>query len=98
MGVVCLRACVRSVPIKSAEDERSYRVLRLPNELVALLVSDAAAEKSAAALDVKVNSFLCVARARARWSVWLFFACPLERLAVPRALWSIVPRAACASF
>lgn len=39
-------------------DNRTYRLLRLPNELEVLLVHDAESEKAAAALDVNVGS-LC---------------------------------------
>lgn len=43
-------------PAKSDFDKREYRYITLPNELRVLLVSDAEAEKSAAALDVMVGS------------------------------------------
>lgn len=42
--------------VKSANDTRHYRYIKLPNELQVLLVSDAEAEKSAASLDVYVGS------------------------------------------
>lgn len=42
--------------IKSENDKRSYRYLVLDNELRVLLISDAATEKSAAALDVNVGA------------------------------------------
>ena len=38
-------------------DTRSYRVLRLPNQLEALLISDPETDKSSAALDVNVGYF-----------------------------------------
>jgi len=38
-------------------DDRTYRVIRLPNELEALLVHDAETDKASAALDVNVGSF-----------------------------------------
>lgn len=43
--------------IKNAIDKREYRVLRLPNGLRALLVSDPDADLAAAALDVNVGYF-----------------------------------------
>jgi insulysin len=44
-------------PRASAQDENAYRVVTLENGLVALLVSDAEADKAAAALDVRVGYF-----------------------------------------
>ena len=41
---------------KSFNDKRSYRVIKLSNELQATLVSDPDTEKSSAACDVKVGS------------------------------------------
>jgi insulysin len=42
---------------KSLLDGRSYRVVRLPNQLEALLIHDADTEKASAAMDVNVGSF-----------------------------------------
>lgn len=43
-------------PIESSpNDERSYRLVRLNNDLEVLLIHDAKADKSAAALDVHVG-------------------------------------------
>ncbi|KKK23045.1 hypothetical protein ARAM_006420 [Aspergillus rambellii] len=42
---------------KPSLDDRSYRVIRLPNKLEALLVHDAETDKAAAAMDVNVGSF-----------------------------------------
>lgn len=50
---------VLSVPLeKSDNDERSYRLIRLSNELEALLIHDAKTDKSSAALDVHIGN-LC---------------------------------------
>ncbi|GBB83220.1 hypothetical protein RclHR1_00100024 [Rhizophagus clarus] len=50
---------ILSVPIeKSDNDDRSYRLIRLSNELEALLIHDAKTDKSSAALDVHVGN-LC---------------------------------------
>jgi len=38
-------------------DDRTYRVIRLPNGLEALLVHDAQTDKASAAMDVNVGSF-----------------------------------------
>ena len=38
-------------------DDRKYRVIRLPNELEALLVHDAETDKASASLDVNVGNF-----------------------------------------
>ena len=38
-------------------DDRSYRVIRLPNQLEALLVHDPETDKASAAMDVNVGSF-----------------------------------------
>lgn len=38
-------------------DDRAYRVIRLPNQLEALLVHDADTDKASAALDVNVGAF-----------------------------------------
>lgn len=42
---------------RPALDNRSYRVVRLPNQLEALLIHDPETDKAAAALDVNVGSF-----------------------------------------
>lgn len=42
---------------KPSLDDRSYRVIRLPNKLEALLVHDPTTDKASAALDVNVGSF-----------------------------------------
>ncbi|KAI1854932.1 hypothetical protein JX265_002571 [Neoarthrinium moseri] len=42
---------------KPSLDDRSYRVIRLPNQLEALLVHDAETDKASAALDVNVGNF-----------------------------------------
>lgn len=43
-------------PIESSpNDERSYRLVRLNNDLEVLLIHDAKADKSAAALDIHVG-------------------------------------------
>ena len=50
---------VLSAPIeKSDNDDRSYKLIRLSNELEALLIHDAKTDKSSAALDVHVGN-LC---------------------------------------
>lgn len=46
----------RLAPIISPNDQREYRYLELNNELRVLLVSDEAADKAAASLDVNVGS------------------------------------------
>lgn len=38
-------------------DNRSYRVVKLPNQLEALLIHDADTDKASAAMDVNVGSF-----------------------------------------
>ncbi|WP_110667156.1 insulinase family protein [Salinicola halophilus] len=43
-------------PIQSPNDSRDYRALTLDNGLEALLISDSAADKAAAAMDVSVGS------------------------------------------
>lgn len=40
-----------------ALDDRSYRVIRLPNKLEALLVHDPETDKASAAVNVNVGSF-----------------------------------------
>ena len=40
-----------------ALDDRSYRVIRLPNKLEALLVHDADTDKASAAVNVNMGSF-----------------------------------------
>jgi insulysin len=42
---------------KPSLDDRSYRVIRLPNQLEALIVHDPKTDKASAALDVNVGSF-----------------------------------------
>ena len=42
---------------KPSLDDRDYRVVRLDNELEALLVHDAETDKASAALDVNVGNF-----------------------------------------
>jgi insulysin len=50
---------ILSVPIEQSDnDDRSYRLIRLSNELEALLIHDANTDKSSASLDVHVGS-LC---------------------------------------
>jgi insulysin len=44
--------------IKSKSDKRIYKHIKLPNKLQCLLISDLEADKSAAALDVKVGASL----------------------------------------
>ncbi|GAB5368156.1 hypothetical protein AAMO2058_001294300 [Amorphochlora amoebiformis] len=44
-------------PIKSYSDERKYRVVKLENEIEAILVSDPDTDKAGAALDVHVGHF-----------------------------------------
>ena len=44
--------------IKPATDQRSYKYVKLPNEMRCLLISDPEADKSAASLDVRVGSAL----------------------------------------
>lgn len=38
-------------------DDRSYRIIRLPNQLEAVLVHDPTTDKAAAAVDVNVGSY-----------------------------------------
>ena len=38
-------------------DDRSYRIITLPNQLEVLLIHDATADKASAAMDVNVGSF-----------------------------------------
>ena len=57
----CLVACAglqsRSMaPAKSPNDDYSYRLLTLPNQMPVLLISDPDASKAAAALSVNVGS------------------------------------------
>jgi insulysin len=42
---------------KPSLDDRSYRVIRLPNQLEALIVHDPKTDKASAAMDVNVGSF-----------------------------------------
>lgn len=39
-------------------DDRSYRVIRLPNQFEALLVHDPSTDKASASVNVKVGNFL----------------------------------------
>ncbi|CAB4420535.1 unnamed protein product [Rhizophagus irregularis] len=49
---------VLSVPIEQSDnDDRSYKLIRLSNELEALLIHDANTDKSSASLDVNVGYF-----------------------------------------
>lgn len=41
---------------KSANDDRDYRLIRLPNSLEAILIHDPTADKAAASMDVAVGS------------------------------------------
>lgn len=56
-------------------DDRSYRVIRLPNQLEVLLVHDADTDKASAAMDVNVGNFSDeenmpgMAHAVERWSI-----------------------------
>lgn len=42
---------------KPEVDDRSYRAIRLPNQLEALLIHDAETDKSSAAMSVNVGNF-----------------------------------------
>lgn len=42
---------------KSSNDDRSYRILRLSNEMEVLIIHDAEADKAAASLDVNIGSY-----------------------------------------
>lgn len=42
---------------KPSLDTRTYRVIRLPNELEALLIHDPETDKAAASMDVNAGSF-----------------------------------------
>lgn len=44
--------------IKSASDKRTYKAIKLANELECLIVSDEEAQKSSAALSVGIGSLL----------------------------------------
>lgn len=49
---------VLSIPIEQSDnDDRSYKLIRLSNELEALLIHDANTDKSSASLDVNVGHF-----------------------------------------
>lgn len=48
---------VLDTPVRSAEDNRQYRVIELTNGLRCVLVSDPTSEKAAAAMDVNVGHF-----------------------------------------
>jgi len=52
-GVECLANKLQ----KPLLDNRSYRVIRLPNQLEALLIHDPDTDKASAAMDVNVGSF-----------------------------------------
>ncbi len=41
---------------KSLLDDRSYRVIKLPNQLEALLIHDNVTDKASAAMDIAFNS------------------------------------------
>ena len=43
--------------LKSPNDRRSFRYVKLPNDLEVLLISDSQTEKSAASLSISVGSF-----------------------------------------
>ena len=43
--------------VKSAKDTRSYKLIRLPNQLEALLIHDPETDKAGASLDVNVGSY-----------------------------------------
>lgn len=43
--------------IKSENDDRSYRGLKLANEMKVLLISDPTTDRGAAALDVHIGNF-----------------------------------------
>lgn len=48
---------ILSVPMEQSDnDDRSYRLIRLSNELEVLLIHDANTDKSSAALDVHVGN------------------------------------------
>jgi insulysin len=49
--------CLADRLYKPLFDRRSYRVVKLPNQLEALLVHDAETDKASAAMDVNVGSF-----------------------------------------
>lgn len=50
-------AAIEYLPIaKSPTDERDYRLLKLPNDMLLLLVSDPEATQAAAALDINIGS------------------------------------------
>ena len=52
-GVECLADKLE----KPLLDKRSYRVIKLPNQLEALLIHDPETDKASAAMDVNVGSF-----------------------------------------
>ena len=43
--------------VKSAKDDRSYKLIRLPNQLEALLIHDSGTDKAGASLDVAIGSY-----------------------------------------
>lgn len=65
---------VLSAPVeKSDNDDRSYRLIRLSNELEALLIHDAKTDKSSAALDVHVGSLCDPVRYIQKQIILIFF-------------------------
>ena len=52
-GVECLAEKLE----KPLLDNRTYRVIKLPNQLEALLIHDADTDKASASMDVAVGSF-----------------------------------------
>ena len=52
-GVECLAEQLE----KPLLDNRTYRVIKLPNDLEALLIHDAETDKASASMDVAVGSF-----------------------------------------
>lgn len=49
--------CLADKLDKPLLDNRSYRVIKLPNQLEALLIHDPDTDKASAAMDVNVGSF-----------------------------------------
>lgn len=52
-----LRESILDTMEKPLLDDRSYRVIQLPNQLEILLIHDPVTDKAAAAMDVNVGSF-----------------------------------------
>ena len=76
-----------SKPIRqSPQDDREYRLIKLPNGLEAMLVHDAKADKAAASLDVAVGHLNDPVRCA---------YCNLRSLAVRRNLTYVVRRMIC---